>query len=115
MRIQRLKDKNEKFEYNCYFRRLMPWKEVADSDWGSGIARIEPYNATTPHKHNQGEVFIILEGSAIIHIEDKSEYVSAGDMVYIEPNKIHSLENIKKDKTLVMLCIWWHEKGGKND
>mgnify|MGYP003877646561 CR=1 FL=1 len=93
----------------------MPWKNTADSDWGSGIARIDPCNATSPHKHTQSEIFIILNGSGTIHIEDKSEYVSDGDMVYIEPNKTHSLENTEKENPLVMLCIWWFEKGGKND
>ncbi|KYH36660.1 MAG: cupin [Candidatus Bathyarchaeota archaeon B24] len=56
------------------------------------------------HRHDEEEVFFILEGEARFMVEDKE--LKAGPMtaVYIPPGKLHGLENVG-DKPLKYLVI----------
>jgi quercetin dioxygenase-like cupin family protein len=47
--------------------------------------------ALDTHAHNSHEFYYLLEGNATMTIEGESREVSAGDLIYIPPNKLHSI------------------------
>lgn len=50
--------------------------------------------AIQPHYHPDAEeLYYILSGKSLMHIEDEKREVETGDVVYIPPKKAHSLQN----------------------
>ncbi len=53
--------------------------------------------AVTPHVHKDiEEVYYILEGDGEMRIGDEAKLVGAGDVIYIPPEKVHTLINMGK-------------------
>lgn len=67
-------------------------------------AVVEPEKTSTRHRLAYSEVYYILEGTGIMHIDDEAEQIEAGDTVYIPPKTVQWIENAG-DCNLVFLCI----------
>ena len=65
---------------------------------------LESRKKSTPHKMKSSEIYYILEGTAIIHIDKKSFTVSKDDSVYVAPMSLQFIENMG-EKDLRFLCI----------
>lgn len=64
------------------------------------------------HKHKeQEEVYFILDGQGIIHIDGENVAVSKGDIIKIDPEGKRALKAIE-DSDLVALCIGGIPKEG---
>lgn len=107
MHIQRKSQSSSKYEYGCDLRRLFPWKNVVEPSWGGGIATVRPGEATTPHAHNEFEMFLVLSGSGKMGIENESSLMHEGDVVFIEKHKTHHFTNASNQEPLVFLSIYW--------
>jgi len=57
------------------------------------------------HTHPDGEVFLILQGDAVVHLDDGDQALSAGDVAVIEPDENHHLESDERNPCVV---IWLH-------
>ena len=49
------------------------------------------------HVHAEEEIFVILQGKARVRFDDRVEYLTAGDVVVIEPGENHHLEADEQD------------------
>ncbi len=68
-------------------------------------ATLKPDEKSLPHKfHEASEVYYILKGRGLMHIDDDTAKVSPGDTVYIPPQAVQWIENTGSD-TLEFLCI----------
>jgi mannose-6-phosphate isomerase-like protein (cupin superfamily) len=54
---------------------------------------IKPGKRSKHHKMKTSEVYYILEGNGVIHIDKVSQIVSKDDAVYIPPLSIQFIEN----------------------
>ncbi len=68
-------------------------------------AMLKPREKSLPHKfHSASEVYYILRGRGIMHINDEMANVIPGDTVHIPPLAIQWIEN-DGDEDLEFLCI----------
>ena len=67
-------------------------------------AIVKPGKVTTPHKLKTSEVYYILNGLGLMHIDQESARVSSGCAVYIRPRATQYIKNIGRSD-LVFLCI----------
>jgi mannose-6-phosphate isomerase-like protein (cupin superfamily) len=66
---------------------------------------IVPISQTsTPHALTTSEVYYILAGQGIMHINDESSSVEPGDVVYIPPHARQFIQNAGTEP-LVFICI----------
>ena len=63
-----------------------------------------PGQVTGRHRLKSSEVYYVLEGEGLMHIDDESEPVSAGHVVYIPPGSTQYIENTGEGE-LRFLCI----------
>lgn len=59
---------------------------------------------TAPHRLKTSEVYYIIHGCGMMHIDQESTEARPGDTIYIPPNSMQSIENIG-DSDLLFLCI----------
>jgi mannose-6-phosphate isomerase-like protein (cupin superfamily) len=58
-----------------------------------GIASLPPGGALREHRHEQEEVYLVLEGSGMVRVGDEEFPVEAGSAIFIPGGTLHSCEN----------------------
>ena len=58
-----------------------------------GIARIAPGEMLREHRHEQAEIYLMLEGEALVRVAGHARRVPAGAAVFIPGDAPHSCEN----------------------
>lgn len=78
---------------------LVYWKTLVSGDLTHsealimGIAKIPPAEAPHEHRHQQAEIYLVLEGTGSVTIDGKARPVGAGSAIFIPGNVVHSCEN----------------------
>jgi mannose-6-phosphate isomerase-like protein (cupin superfamily) len=67
-------------------------------------AKVLPGQATKPHKLRTSEVYYIIKGYGLMHIDKEVRKVGSGCAVYIPPESVQYIENIDKSD-LIFICI----------
>ncbi len=62
--------------------------------------------STTGGVHEKDEVYYIVKGKAVLHLDDKVYDISAGSVVFIPGGVFHSLDNKSKTEDFVLLTFW---------
>ncbi|MFB5663698.1 cupin domain-containing protein [Alteribacillus sp. HJP-4] len=106
MHIKNLERDNLKYEYDLYAQRNFPWKGVVNPPFGGAWCVLPPNQQSSPHNHDEKEVFIIVKGVGKAQSGDEYKEVKEGDTVYFTPFTEHSITNIG-EQDLEFVSIWW--------
>ena len=83
---------------------LHPDRQNITARYSLAHASVKPGQKTKPHKLKTSEVYYVLEGEGMMHIEKETKKVNSGYAIYIPPNSSQYIENTGKDD-LKFLCI----------
>jgi mannose-6-phosphate isomerase-like protein (cupin superfamily) len=90
---------------NTILRELLhPDKADLDLRYSLAHAMLKPGKTSQPHKLKTSEVYYILEGEGIMHIEDEMVKVLPGQAIYIPPGSRQFIHN-PGHSDLKFLCI----------
>ncbi len=106
MLIRNLKDCAEFISGDgCVLRELLhPDKMDLKLGYSLAHAIVHPGDITLPHRLKTSEVYYIIEGEGLMHIDEETAVVHAGATISIPPMAVQFIEN--KGKTdLVFLAI----------
>jgi len=92
---------------------LHPLNDPVNIGYSLAHATLKKGEETSPHTLKESsEVYIILKGSGVMHIDDESESVFEGDVIMIPQNSVQHIRNSGKSD-LLFLCIvepYWQKK-----
>lgn len=91
-------------DYTILRELLHPSKEGVKIRYSLAHAMLKPAETSRPHKLNTSEVYYILEGEGVMHIDDESARVKPGQAIYIPPDSRQFIENTGSSE-LKFLCI----------
>lgn len=83
---------------------LHPAKADLKIHYSLACAKIVPSQKTSPHKLKTSEVYYIIEGHGLMHINEETCEVGPHCAVYIPPDSKQYIENTG-DSDLIFLCI----------
>lgn len=84
---------------------LHPERDGIDLPYSIAHATLLPGAASLPHRlRKSSEVYIILEGEGLMHIESEVQAIHAGQTVLIPPGSWQHLQNTG-EKAMKFLCI----------
>ncbi len=91
---------------NSWIREVLhPKNDNIQQCFSLAYAIVKPKEKTLPHKLKASvEVYFILKGKGIMHINDESKEVSENDAVYIPPGSVQWIENTS-DENLEFICV----------
>lgn len=99
---------------NTILRELLhPDKADVQIHYSLAHAVLNPGHSSLPHRLKTSEVYYILEGKGIMHVDDESSKVYSGQAIYIPPNSTQYIENAGSSD-LKFLCIVdpaWRSRG----
>ncbi|MFW9843566.1 MAG: cupin domain-containing protein [Candidatus Thorarchaeota archaeon] len=109
MLIRRLQDR-EIFNAldNTIIREILNPKHESQPlvlNYSLAHATLNPKENSLPHRFFEAsEVYYILKGKGVMHINNETAEVSSGDTIYIPPQAVQWIENISSE-SLEFLCI----------
>ncbi len=83
---------------------LHPDKAALDIRYSLAHAVVEPGLSTTPHRLKTSEVYYIIGGVGLAHVDGEEAAVRPGQAVYIPPGAVQYITNTSGED-LVFLCI----------
>ncbi len=83
---------------------LHPDRAPADIRYSLAYALVKPRKKTLPHRLATSEVYYILSGRGVIHVDDEAENVRPGQSIYVPPGSVQFIENAGRSE-LAFLCI----------
>jgi mannose-6-phosphate isomerase-like protein (cupin superfamily) len=83
---------------------LHPEKADISIRYSLAHAKVEPGQRTRPHKLTSSEVYYVMAGKGLMHIDQESFEVGPECAVYIPPDAVQCIENAG-DSGLEFLCI----------
>jgi mannose-6-phosphate isomerase-like protein (cupin superfamily) len=90
---------------NSLLREIInPNKENIKIHYSLAWAKVAPHKKTLRHTLTSSEVYCILRGTGIMHINNEEKRVQETDMIYIPPNAVQYIEN-PGETDLEFLCI----------
>jgi mannose-6-phosphate isomerase-like protein (cupin superfamily) len=90
---------------NCMLREILhPDKADLALRYSLAHAIVKPGDTTWRHRLKTSEVYYIIEGAGIMHIDDESSPVRTGSTVYIPPLAVQSITN-SGQTNLAFICI----------
>lgn len=105
MEIRNLNRADLRNENGLRAQRLVPWPLLNAPFEGSWCV-VAPGTASTPHTHNEYEIFIAIRGNAVLdHRGGPTPFVT-GDVAHFTPGERHSIVN-NGNENFEMYSIWW--------
>lgn len=96
------------FAYNIWCKSVMSHGEdFVANPFALTRCRIEPSGESSPHAHDDQEVFLIEQGTGVITINGEQNSVAAGDLIVIPSNYTHTLKNTSASEPLLFYSISW--------
>ena len=90
---------------NCTLREILhPDKENLALRYSLAHAIVKPGDTTWRHRLKTSEVYYILEGDGVMHIENETAPVRSGSTVYIPPMATQCITN-SGNTDLKFICI----------
>lgn len=83
---------------------IHPDKQELELRYSLAHAVVKPGDSTVPHRLTVSEVYCLLEGEGLVRIDDESQKVRKGHVVYIPPHAVQHIENVG-DSDLEFFCI----------
>ena len=84
---------------------LSPKSDPVSTSYSLALAIIDPGKKSIPHKlQSSSEVYIIVNGSGVIHIDDEIRSVNVGNVIYIPKGSLQFMENSGMEE-LIFYCI----------
>jgi len=78
---------------------------VTCKNFNLGYVVLEPQGGQVPwHNQEQEEIYMILDGTGEMCIDEEIQTVNAGQMVFIPPHAFHQLTNIGDTPLKMMYC-----------
>jgi mannose-6-phosphate isomerase-like protein (cupin superfamily) len=83
---------------------LHPEKMDLEIGYSLAHAKVGAGRRTKSHKLNSSEVYYIIEGQGLMHVDEETFEVNPDCVVYIPPGSRQYIENIR-DSDLRFLCV----------
>ena len=90
---------------NTLLREILhPDKAPLNLRYSLAHAVVKPGLTSFLHSLKTSEVYYILQGEGMMHIDDENEKVKPGDTIYIPPKAMQFISNIG-NSDLIFICI----------
>ena len=106
MLVKKLEDCPEFDGMDKTMRREVLHKKNDGVDLRFSLAytRVAPGTHALPHRLRATEVYYILRGHGVMHVNEQSEKVGEGCAIYVPPDAIQYIENVGRED-LECLCL----------
>jgi mannose-6-phosphate isomerase-like protein (cupin superfamily) len=92
-------------EYGLDTHRLLPWPAL-NAPFEGAWCVVPAGTASTAHSHHEHEIFVAVDGAALVECDGEQAAFGAGDVVFFAPGQVHRVLN-DGDATFEFYSVWW--------
>lgn len=94
------------WSYEMHLQPLLSAADIAGLPFGSVYGSVPARTVSKRHAHQDGEVFIVLAGRAVVVVAGEERELGAGQTVFIPPFSAHEIRN-DHDEPFDIVSIYW--------
>ena len=89
---------------------MVPSREMKDLTDGGFLELVNEFEVAggghvEPHSHPTHEFYYVLSGRGVMEIEGDVTEIGQGDLVYIPPDKVHTLKPVSDHASIHCFCF----------
>ncbi|MFJ2744717.1 class I tRNA ligase family protein [Streptomyces sp. NPDC087440] len=94
------------WSYEMNLQSLLSGEDIPGLPFGSVFGSVPARSTSKRHSHQDGEVFFVLEGEAVVRIGDEERTLGKGEAVYLTPFTFHEIRN-ESDEPFDLISVYW--------
>lgn len=101
---------------------LLQQGDISDAKLAITWVDVAPGSSQKPHRHAPEQIYVIIKGKGLMQVGEEKQDVADGDLIYIPPDMVHSIENISDEMLTYISAITpsidikaIYDKGGSAD
>ncbi len=94
------------WSYEMHLQSMLSASDIKGLPFGSVFGSVPPHTVSKRHSHQDGEMFIVLAGKAIVVLGDEERLLGPGEVIYLSPFDHHEIRN-ESDEPFDIVSIYW--------
>jgi len=94
------------WSYDMHLQPMLSAADIEGLPFGSVFGSVPPGTASKRHAHQDGEMFIVLAGRAIVSLDGEERELGPGQVVHLAPFGFHEIKN-DSDAPFDIVSIYW--------
>ncbi|MBO4207668.1 class I tRNA ligase family protein [Micromonospora echinofusca] len=94
------------WSYEMHLQPMLSAADIEGLPFGSVFGSVPAHTVSKRHAHQDGEMFIVLAGTATVVLGDEERQLGPGGVVYLSPFGYHEIRN-DSDEAFDIVSIFW--------
>jgi len=94
------------WSYEMHLQPMLSAADIRGLPFGSVFGSVPAHSTSKRHAHQDGEMFIVLAGRAVVVLGDEERELAPGGVVYLSPFAFHEIRN-EIDEAFDIVSIYW--------
>ncbi len=94
------------WSYEMHLQPMLSATDIEGLPFGSVFGSVPAHTVSKRHAHQDGEMFIVLAGKAVVVLGDEERELEPGGVVYLSPFGYHEIRN-ESDEAFDIVSIYW--------
>ncbi|MGW4158340.1 class I tRNA ligase family protein [Streptomyces sp. NPDC004788] len=94
------------WSYEMHLQPMLSAADIEGLPFGSVFGSVPPHTVSKRHAHQDGEMFVVLAGRAVVVLGDEERVLEPGGVVYLSPFGFHEIRN-ESDEPFDIVSVYW--------
>ncbi|WP_181795389.1 class I tRNA ligase family protein [Streptomyces sp. WELS2] len=94
------------WSYEMHLQPMLSANDIEGLPFGSVFGSVPAHTVSKRHAHQDGEMFIVLAGKAVVVLGDEERELGPGEVVHLSPFGFHEIRN-ESDEPFDIVSIYW--------
>ncbi|MGW1600630.1 class I tRNA ligase family protein [Streptomyces eurythermus] len=99
------------WSYEMHLQPMLSANDIEGLPFGSVFGSVPAHTVSKRHAHQDGEMFIVLAGKAVVVLGDEERELGPGEVVHLSPFGFHEIRN-ESDEPFDIVSIYWEHIPG---
>ncbi|MEU7560404.1 class I tRNA ligase family protein [Streptomyces eurythermus] len=96
------------WSYEMHLQPMLSANDIEGLPFGSVFGSVPPHTVSKRHAHQDGEMFIVLAGKAVVVLGDEERELGPGEVVHLSPFGFHEIRNESGEPFDIVSIYWEH-------
>ncbi|MGW0854332.1 class I tRNA ligase family protein [Streptomyces sp. NPDC002690] len=96
------------WSYEMHLQSLLSAQDIEGLPFGSVFGSVPARTTSKRHAHQDGEIFFVLDGEAVVVLGDEERVLRKGESVYLTPFSFHEIRN-ESDAPFDLISVYWDD------
>ncbi|MCP9999687.1 cupin domain-containing protein [Streptomyces sudanensis] len=96
------------WSYEMHLQPMLSAADIKGLPFGSVFGSVPAHSVSKRHAHQDGEMFIVLSGRAVVVLGEEERELGPGGVVYLSPFGFHEIRN-ESDEPFDIVSVYWED------